>query len=106
MVSLELLDEDALVRILTEPKNAIVKQYQKLFELDDVELEFTDEAHPWRSRDQSVERKTGARGLRSIMEKAMTDLMYEIPSDDKIGRVPVTRRCGSWYRTAGDYVSH
>ena len=88
-VSLELLDEDALCRILTEPKNAIVKQYKKLFELDGVELEFTDEAIREIAR-QSFERKTGARGLRSIIEKAMTDLMYEIPSDDKIGRVLVT----------------
>ena len=66
MVSLDLLDEDALVRILTEPKNALVKQYQKLFELDDVKLEFTPEA-VYEIAHMAVERKTGARGLRAIM---------------------------------------
>ena len=70
MVSLDLLDEDALVQILTEPKNAIIKQYQKLFELDDVKLEFTAEAVEAIAQ-MAVERKTGARGLRSIMENVM-----------------------------------
>ena len=83
-VSLELLSEEALVRILTEPKNAITKQYQKLFELDDVKLEFTREAL-LEIASLAVKRKTGARGLRSIMESAVMDLMYEIPSDSSIG---------------------
>ena len=78
-VTLDLLDEKALVRILREPKNAIVKQYQKLFELDNVELEFTDEAIESIAK-QALERKTGARGLRAIMENAMTNVMFEIPS--------------------------
>ena len=90
MVSLELLDEDALVRILTEPKNAIIKQYQKLFELDDVKLEFTPEAVREIAH-LAVERKTGARGLRSIMENAMMDIMYEIPSDSSVGICTVTK---------------
>lgn len=89
-VSLDLLDEAALVRILTEPKNALTKQYQKLFELDDVKLEFTPDALTEVAH-QAVERKTGARGLRSIMEKAMMDLMYEIPSDNRIGICTITR---------------
>lgn len=90
MVSLNLLDEEALVRILTEPKNAITKQYQKLFELDDVKLEFTDEAVEAIAH-MAVERKTGARGLRSIMESVMMDMMYEIPSDSSIGICTVTK---------------
>lgn len=90
MVSLELLDEAALVRILTEPKNAITKQYQKLFELDDVKLEFTEEAVEAIAH-MAVERKTGARGLRAIMESVMMDMMYEIPSDSSIGICTVTK---------------
>ncbi len=89
MVSLDLLDEDALVKILTEPKNAITKQYQKLFELDDVKLEFTPEAVDSIAH-MAVERKTGARGLRSIMENVMMDMMYEIPSDSNVGICTVT----------------
>ena len=89
-VSLELLSEEALVRILTEPRNAITKQYQKLFELDDVKLEFTREAL-LEIASLAVKRKTGARGLRSIMESAVMDLMYEIPSDSSIGICKVTR---------------
>ena len=89
MVSLDLLDEDALVKILTEPKNAITKQYQKLFELDDVKLEFTPEAVHSIAH-MAVERKTGARGLRSIMENVMRDMMYEIPSDSNVGICTVT----------------
>ena len=83
-VSLDLLDEDALVRILVEPKNALTKQYQKLFELDDVKLEFTDDAIHEVAK-LAVDRKTGARGLRSIMEDVMMDMMYEIPSNESIG---------------------
>lgn len=90
MVSLELLDEDALVKILTEPKNAITKQYQKLFELDDVKLEFTPDAVQAIAH-MAVERKTGARGLRSIMENVMMDMMYEIPSDSSVGICTVTK---------------
>ena len=90
MVSLDLLDEAALVRILTEPRNAITKQYQKLFELDDVKLEFTEEAVEAIAH-MAVERKTGARGLRSIMESVMMDMMYEIPSDSSIGICTVTK---------------
>ena len=82
-VSLEPLDEEALVRILTEPKNAIVKQYQALLGLHDVELEFTDEAIKEVAH-QAYSRKTGARGLRSILEHVMNDLMFTIPSDSSI----------------------
>ena len=88
--SLELLDREALVRILTEPKNAIVKQYKRLLDLDGVELEFTDDALE-AIADQAVERKIGARGLRAILEKVMTDIMYEIPSDENIGRCLITK---------------
>lgn len=89
VVSLEQLDEDALVRILTEPKNAITRQYQRLFELDGVDLQFTEEAVHAIAR-KSFERKTGARGLRAVMEKAMLNLMYTIPSDETIGSCTVT----------------
>lgn len=89
-VALDSLDTDALVRILKEPKNALVKQYAKLFELDDVELEFDDEALKEIAK-QSSERKTGARGLRSIMEKIMNGVMYEIPSDDTIKKCIITK---------------
>ena len=89
-VSLELLTEDALIRILTEPKNALTKQYQKLFELDDVKLEFTKEALEEVAH-LAVERRTGARGLRSIIESAIVDLMYEIPSDGTIGICTVNK---------------
>lgn len=89
VVSLDNLDEEALVRILTEPKNAIVKQYKKLFELDEVELEFTPEAIR-RIAHRSFERKTGARGLRSIMEAVMMDVMFTIPSDDTIAKCVIT----------------
>lgn len=88
-VALDMLDEDALVNIITQPKNALVKQYKKLFEYDEVELEITDEAVRAIAK-KSLERKTGARGLRSIMEKAMMDIMYRIPSDDTISKCIVT----------------
>ncbi len=77
------LSMDALVRILTEPKNALVKQYQKLFELEDVELKFTDEALTLVAQD-ALERKSGARGLRAILESVMLDIMYDIPSNPGI----------------------
>lgn len=89
-VALDGLDEEALVRILTEPKSAIVKQYMKLFEYDDVELEFEPEAIELIAK-QALERKTGARGLRSILEKAMTDVMFEIPSDETIVKCLITK---------------
>ena len=90
MVSLDLLDEDALVRILTEPKNALTKQYERLLEMDGVKLEFTEEAVREVAH-LAVERKTGARGLRSIMEEVMMDIMYEVPSDPSIGICTVTK---------------
>lgn len=89
-VSLDLLDEEALVRILTAPKNALTKQYRKLFEIDDVKLEFTEEAVREIAH-LAAERKTGARGLRSIVEEVMMDLMYEVPSDPGIGICKVTK---------------
>lgn len=88
-VALDMLDEQALINILTVPKNALVKQYRKLFEYDEVELEVTPEAVAAIAK-KSFERKTGARGLRSIMEKAMMDVMYRIPSDDTIAKCTVT----------------
>ncbi|MBR3770845.1 MAG: AAA family ATPase, partial [Clostridium sp.] len=89
-VGLDLLDEDALSRILTEPKNAIVKQYKKLFELDGVTLEFEDEAIKAIAK-LSYERKTGARGLRAIMESVMMNSMFEIPSDDGVIKCVITK---------------
>ena len=90
VVALNELDKDALVRILTEPKNAIVKQYQGLFGLDDVELTFEPEAIE-AIADKTIARNTGARGLRAIMETAMMDLMYKLPSDDSIESCVVTK---------------
>lgn len=89
-VALDPLDEDALVKVLTEPKNAIVKQYKKLFELDGVKLEFEEEALKSIAH-QAYVRKTGARGLRSILEKLMNDIMFEIPSDDSIEKCVITK---------------
>ena len=89
-VALDGLDEEALERILTEPKSAIIKQYKKLFEYDDVELEFEPEAISLIAK-QALERKTGARGLRSILEKAMNDVMFEIPSDETITKCLITK---------------
>ncbi|MDE5891685.1 MAG: ATP-dependent protease ATP-binding subunit ClpX, partial [Acetatifactor sp.] len=89
-VSLQGLDREALVRILKEPKSALIKQYQKLFEFDEVDLEFEEDAIE-AIADKAFERKTGARGLRSIMEGVMMDVMYEIPSDETIGRCVITR---------------
>ena len=91
-VTLEGLSKEALVRILTEPRNALVKQYQKLFDFDDVKLTFENEAVD-RIAAMAYERETGARGLRSIMEKAMMDVMYEIPSDDSINECVITEAC-------------
>ena len=83
-VSLEMLDEESLIRVLTEPKNALTKQYVKLFEMDDVKLEFTEDAVQEIAK-LALARKIGARGLRSIIEKSMMDMMYEIPSDPNVG---------------------
>lgn len=90
VVSLEALDEKALIRILREPKNALTKQYHKLFEMDGVELDFEDEALEVVAK-KSLERKTGARGLRAIMENSLMDLMYTIPSDDTIRKCTITK---------------
>lgn len=91
-VTLSNLDEPSLIRILTEPKNALIKQYQKLFEIDDVKLEFTEDALQAIAH-RAVERKTGARGLRSIIEDVMMDIMYEVPSEENIGIVTITKDC-------------
>ena len=88
-VSLDPLSRDDMVRILLEPKNSIVRQYQKLFELDGVDLKFTDDAVK-AIADKTIARKTGARGLRSIMEETMMDLMFTIPSDDTIESCTIT----------------
>ena len=88
-VSLDNLDRAALIRILKEPKNSLIKQYTKLFELDGVGLSFEEEAIE-RIADKALERKTGARGLRAIMEAVMLDLMYRIPSDDTISTCSIT----------------
>ena len=93
---LDNLDKDALVKIMTEPKNSIVKQYKKLFEFDEVELEFKKEALE-AVADITLERKTGARGLRSVLEGVLTDLMYKIPSDPTVEKVIITEdtvKCG------------
>lgn len=89
-VSLQSLTEEALVRILSEPKNALTKQYQALLDLDGVKLEFTEEALKAIAH-QAVEHKTGARGLRAIIESVMTNVMYEIPSDSSIGICTITK---------------
>lgn len=89
-VSLEPLDCDDMVRILKEPKNSIIRQYQKLFELDGVNLRFNEEAVK-AIAEKTISRKTGARGLRSIMEETMMDLMFTIPSDDSIQSCTITR---------------
>ena len=90
IVTLEELSEDALVRIIKEPKNALLKQYKKLLAMDNVELEMDDEAVRAVAR-QALERKTGARGLRGIMEDVMTDIMYEIPSRADVKKCVITR---------------
>ncbi len=90
IVTLDDLDEDALVRIMKEPRNALLKQYKKLFALDGVELTVSDEAVSAIAR-KAIERKTGARGLRSILEKAMNDIMYDIPSRDDVTKCVVTK---------------
>ena len=83
------LDEAALISILTEPKNALTKQYAKLFEYEGIELEFEPEALREVAR-QALERRTGARGLRAILEQSMLDVMYDIPANDKVCKVIIT----------------
>ena len=90
IVSLDSLDEEALVRILKEPKNSLIKQYQKLFDLDDVKLSFNDDAIAEIAK-KAYDQKTGARGLRTIIENLLLDVMYEIPSRDEIKEVIVTK---------------
>ena len=92
MVALTELDNTALIRILREPKNAVLKQYMKLFSIDGVKLSFTDEALE-SIADLATERKTGARGLRSIIEGFMTSIMYDIPSRDDVEEVIITKEC-------------
>lgn len=93
--TLKKLDKDMLVKILKEPKNAILKQYQKLLELDEVKLEFDDSALEAIAK-KALEKKTGARALRSIIEEFMLDIMYQIPKDENIGSVTIT----------GDYINN
>ncbi len=92
VTTLDSLSKEALAAILTEPKNALCKQYKTLFKMDDVELEFADDA-VLAIADLAAERNTGARGLRTILESVMLDIMYEIPSDPTIEKVVVTRDC-------------
>ena len=87
---LEELDEDSLMQILTEPKNAVTKQYQKLFEFDGIELEFEQDALREIAK-TAIEKKTGARGLRSILEQTMLDVMYELPANEKINKCIITK---------------
>ena len=89
-MTLQGLTKDFLVRILKEPKNAILKQYKKLLEMDEVELKFDDDALEWIA-EEAMKKETGARALRAIMEDFMLDIMYEIPKDSNIGAVTITR---------------
>jgi len=91
-VTLEGLDEEAMLRILKEPKNALIKQYKKLFNMDNVELEFEDDAVLAIAK-KAMEQKTGARGLRSILENIMMDVMFKIPSDETIIKCTITKEC-------------
>nr|MBA2467338.1 ATP-dependent Clp protease ATP-binding subunit ClpX [Sphingomonas sp.] len=88
IATLEDLDEDALVKILIEPKNALVKQYAKQFDMEDVELDFTEEALGAVAR-KAIDRKTGARGLRSILEAILLDTMFDLPSMDGVDEVHI-----------------
>ena len=92
LVTLDQLDEEALKKILTEPKNALVRQYSKLFQMDGVELEITDEALGYVAQ-KAIERETGARGLRAIMENTLSDAMYEIPSDKTVKKAVFDKAC-------------
>ena len=88
--NLEELDVDALKSILTEPKNALVKQYKRMMDIDDVELEFEEDSLD-AIAELAIERKTGARGLRSIIEERMVDIMFRVPSNEDIKKVVITR---------------
>ncbi len=90
VVTFQKLTREALVDILKKPKNAILKQYKKLLELDEVKLVFEDEALEWIA-EEALKRDTGARALRAIMEEFMLDIMYEVPKDPGIGTVVITR---------------
>ena len=90
LVTLDELDEQALIKILLEPKNAVIKQYQELFKMDDVELEFDEEALKAIAK-LAYDRKTGARGLRTIIEKSLMNIMFELPSRQDISKVILTK---------------
>ena len=92
LTSLQALDKDSLIRIMTEPKNAIVKQYQSLFRMDEVELEFENEALG-RIAEKALEQKTGARGLRGVIEGILTPIMFSVPSEENVEKVIITREC-------------
>ena len=92
LTSLQALDRESMVRIMTEPKNAIVKQYQALFRMDDVELEFSGEALN-RIAEKALEQKTGARGLRGVIEGILTPIMFSVPSEENVVKVIITREC-------------
>ena len=92
LTSLQALDKDSLVKIMTEPKNAIVKQYRALFHMDDVELEFEDDALG-RIAEKALEQKTGARGLRGVIEGILTPIMFSVPSEENVEKVIITRSC-------------
>ena len=91
-VGLSPLDETALIKILTEPKNSLIKQYQKLFKMDNIELVFDDDAIK-AVAEKSIRLKTGARGLRSVIENMMLDCMYEVPSIGDVAKIKVSRGC-------------
>lgn len=103
ITTLKALDRGQLVRILTEPKNALVKQYEKLLEYDNVQLEFQPEALE-AAADKAIEREIGARGLRAVLEEVMIPVMYEVPSDPSIAKVVITpqaiwERPSPWWNT-------
>ena len=89
VATLKELDINALIKVMTEPKNALVKQYKKLFEFEDIKLKFTDTAVKMIA-EKAIERKTGARGLRAVMEETMLDIMYELPSQKGVGEVVIS----------------
>ena len=103
VVTLHSLDEEALIEILSEPKNALLKQYKYLFELDDVELEFTEGAVRAIAK-QAVERETGARGLRAIIESFINEIMFDIPSDNTIEKCVITEETVN--KLAGPQIVH
>jgi ATP-dependent Clp protease ATP-binding subunit ClpX len=96
ITALKNLDVSSLIKILTQPKNAILKQYKKLFELDNVELEFSDEAIEYVA-EKTIQRKTGARGLRSIIEEILSDIMFVVPSDETISKIIISKRCAEGF---------